>query len=95
VATQEEINSIQENDTWELTELLRGCCAIGLKWVFKQKKDELGAVIKNKAHLVAKGYVQQAGVDFNEVSLRLRGWSPCDWSRLWRRMRAGRSIKWM
>jgi hypothetical protein len=40
---------------------------IGLKWVFKQKKDDSGAVIKNKAHLVAKGYVQQAGVDFNEV----------------------------
>jgi hypothetical protein len=35
--------------------------------VFKQKKDESGAVIKNKARLVAKGYVQQAGVDFDEV----------------------------
>jgi hypothetical protein len=35
--------------------------------VFKQKKDEFGAVIKNKAHLVTKGYVQQADIDFNEV----------------------------
>jgi hypothetical protein len=40
---------------------------IGLKWVFKQKKDEFGAVIKNKAHLVTKGYEQQADIDFNEV----------------------------
>jgi hypothetical protein len=47
--------------------LLRGCRAIGLKWVFKQKKDESGAVIKNKARLIAKGYVQQAGVDFDEI----------------------------
>jgi hypothetical protein len=64
---QEEIDSIQENHTWELTELSRGCRAIRLKWVFKQKKDESGAVIKNKARLVAKGYVQQAGVNFDEV----------------------------
>jgi hypothetical protein len=64
---QEEIDSIQENHTWELTELLRGCRAIGLKWVFKQKKDESGAVIKNKARLIAKGYVQQDGVDFDEI----------------------------
>jgi hypothetical protein len=67
VVMQEEIDSIQENHTWELTELSRGCRAIGLKWVFKQKKDESGAVIKNKARLVAKGYVLQAGVDFDEV----------------------------
>jgi hypothetical protein len=35
--------------------------------VFKQKKDEFGAIIKNKACLVAKGYVQQASIDFDEV----------------------------
>jgi hypothetical protein len=67
MAMQEEIDSIHENHTWELTELLRGYCAIGLKWVFKQKKDESGAVIKNKARLIAKGYVQWAGIDFDEV----------------------------
>jgi hypothetical protein len=66
-AMKEEIDSIQENHTWELAELPRGCRAIGLKWVFKQKKDESGAVIKNKARLVAKEYVQQVGIDFDEV----------------------------
>jgi hypothetical protein len=39
---------------------------IGLKWMFKQN-DESGAVIKNKVRFVAKGYVQQAGIDFDEV----------------------------
>jgi hypothetical protein len=39
---------------------------IGLKWMFKQN-DESGAVIKNKARFVVKGYVQQAGIDFDEV----------------------------
>lgn len=40
---------------------------IGLKWVFKQKKNTAGDIIKHKARLVAKGYVQRAGVDFDEV----------------------------
>jgi hypothetical protein len=47
--------------------LLRGYRTIRLKWVFKQKNDEFGAIIKNKACLVAKGYVQQASIDFDEV----------------------------
>jgi ABC-type uncharacterized transport system substrate-binding protein len=64
---RDEITSIKENRTWELIELPSGHCAIGLRWVFKQKKDESGAVIKYKARLVAKGYVQQVGVDFEEV----------------------------
>lgn len=40
---------------------------IGLKWVYKVKKDSSGAVVKRKARLVATGYVQCQGVDFNEV----------------------------
>ena len=41
--------------------------AIGLKWVFKLKRNEEGEVMKHKARLVAKGYVQKQGVDFEEV----------------------------
>jgi hypothetical protein len=63
---KEEIDSIWENQTRELTEL-PGHRAIGLKWVYKIKNDEAGVVIKYKARLVAKGYVQQASVDFEEV----------------------------
>ena len=40
---------------------------IGLKWVFKLKKDADGKVVKHKARLVAKGYVQRHGIDFEEV----------------------------
>jgi hypothetical protein len=62
-----EITSIKENRAWELTKLPSGHRAIGLRWVFKQKKYESDAMIKYKAWLVVKGYVQQARVDFEEV----------------------------
>ena len=45
----------------------KGHKAIGMKWVFKLKKDPNGNVIKHKARLVAKGYAQVQGVDFEEV----------------------------
>ena len=41
--------------------------SIGLRWVFKLKKNETGTAIKHKARLIAKGYVQQPEVDFDEV----------------------------
>ncbi|KAF0928878.1 hypothetical protein E2562_010736 [Oryza meyeriana var. granulata] len=40
---------------------------IGLKWVFKLKRDEQGAVVKHKARIVAKGYIQQQGIGYDEV----------------------------
>jgi hypothetical protein len=51
----------------DLVNLPRGHKVIGLKWVFKLKHDEHGDIVKHKAGLVAKGYVQQHGVDFEEV----------------------------
>lgn len=59
--------AIVENGTWSLVDLPSGHRPIGLKWVFKLKKDASGAVIHHKARLVAKGYVQRAGVDFEEA----------------------------
>ncbi|KAF0921310.1 hypothetical protein E2562_003111 [Oryza meyeriana var. granulata] len=55
------------NQTWRLVPLPPGHRPIGLKWVYKVKKNAAGEVIKHKARLVAKGYVQQPGVDFDEV----------------------------
>jgi hypothetical protein len=63
----DELQSINENSTWNLTALPAGHRAICLKWVYKVKKDENGRIIKHKARLVAKGYVQRPGVDFEEV----------------------------
>jgi hypothetical protein len=60
----EEMNSIKENETWVLVDPPANCRPIGLKWVFKEKHNN---VVKHKARLVAKGYVQREGVDFEEV----------------------------
>jgi hypothetical protein len=67
MAMLEEMVSIEENKTWTLVDLPKGQRAIGLKWVFKLKRDEHGEVVKYKARLVAKGYVQRQGIDFEEV----------------------------
>jgi hypothetical protein len=66
-AMREEIESVERNNTWELVDLPHGHRPIGLKWVYKLKKNEAGEVIKHKARLVARGFVQQAGIDFDEV----------------------------
>ncbi|GKD37216.1 putative ribonuclease H-like domain-containing protein [Tanacetum coccineum] len=52
---------------WTLVDLPNGKMAIGIKWVYKNKNDERGIVIKNKARLVAQGYTQEEGIDYNEV----------------------------
>lgn len=62
-----EMRSIEKNDTWTLTDLPEGAKAIGVKWVFKTKMNELGEIDKHKARLVAKGYAQEYGVDYSEV----------------------------
>jgi hypothetical protein len=66
-AMNREIESIEKNATWTLTTLPAGHKSIGLKWVYKLKKNSEGEVIKHKARLVAKGYVQKQGIDFEEV----------------------------
>ncbi|OAE29316.1 hypothetical protein AXG93_3102s1430 [Marchantia polymorpha subsp. ruderalis] len=66
-AMEEEMTAIVDNDTWSLVDLSTGHRPIGLKWVYKLKKDASGAVIRHKARLVAKGYVQRAGIDFEEA----------------------------
>lgn len=66
-ACDDEIASIVKNKTWELVELPQGSKAIGLKWVFKVKRNADGSINKFKARLVAKGYIQRHGIDFDEV----------------------------
>lgn len=66
-ACEAEIDSIVRNNTWELVELPEGAKAIGLKWVFKIKRNSDGTTNKHKSRLVAKGYIQRHGVDYEEV----------------------------
>ncbi|GKV36625.1 hypothetical protein SLEP1_g44733 [Rubroshorea leprosula] len=66
-AMDEEIATIERNNSWELTELPKGKKTIGVKWVYKTKLKENGEVDKYKARLVAKGYKQEFGVDYQEV----------------------------
>ncbi|XP_073360551.1 uncharacterized protein [Aegilops tauschii subsp. strangulata] len=66
-AMDEELGSIQDYKTWELVDPPNDHKIIGLKWVYKVKKDAEGNLVKHKARLVAKGYVQEQGVDFEEV----------------------------
>lgn len=53
-----EMETIEKIKTWVLTDLPPGHKAIGLKWVYKLKKDIEGNIVKHKARLVARGYVQ-------------------------------------
>ncbi|GJV11908.1 putative ribonuclease H-like domain-containing protein, partial [Tanacetum coccineum] len=52
---------------WTLVDLPCGKRAIGTKWVYRNKKDERGIMIRNKARLVAQGYTQEEGIDYDEV----------------------------
>lgn len=73
-AMESEIESIEENKTWELVELPENAKVIGVKWVFKTKLNEKGEVDKFKARLVAKGFHQTYGVDFQEVFAPVARW---------------------
>jgi hypothetical protein len=63
----EEMNSIEGNHTWRLIDLPTGHQLIGLKWVYKLKKDARGVIVKHKARSITKCYAQKARFDFNEV----------------------------
>ncbi|GKA55479.1 retrovirus-related pol polyprotein from transposon TNT 1-94, partial [Tanacetum coccineum] len=67
IAMQEELNQLITNDVWELVPQPRNMTIIGTKWVFRNKLDENGVVSQNKARLVAQGYNQQEGIDYDET----------------------------
>ncbi|GJV71094.1 retrovirus-related pol polyprotein from transposon TNT 1-94 [Tanacetum coccineum] len=64
---QEELNQFIANDVWELVPQPKNMTIIGTKWVFRNKLDENGIVSRNKARLVAQGYNQQEGIDYDET----------------------------
>ncbi|GJZ60017.1 putative ribonuclease H-like domain-containing protein [Tanacetum coccineum] len=66
-AMQDELLQFKLQQVWTLVDLPHGKRAIGTKWVYMNKKDERGIVIKNKTRLVAQGYTQEEGIDYDEV----------------------------
>ncbi|GJR99580.1 putative ribonuclease H-like domain-containing protein [Tanacetum coccineum] len=64
---KEELLQFKLQEVWTLVDLPNGKRAIGSKWVFRNKKDERGIMIRNKARLVAQGYTQEEGIDYDEV----------------------------
>ena len=72
-ALQEEMSSMQNNNVWELVDLPPRRKTIGNKWVLKVKRKVDGSIDRFKAHLVAKGYTQQEGIDYEDsFSLMVR-----------------------
>nr|GFB00522.1 retrovirus-related Pol polyprotein from transposon TNT 1-94 [Tanacetum cinerariifolium] len=67
VAMQEELDQFIANDVWELVPQPRNMTIIGTKWVFRNKLDENGIVSQNKARLVAQGYNQQEGINYDKT----------------------------
>ncbi|GJV81434.1 ribonuclease H-like domain-containing protein [Tanacetum coccineum] len=66
-AMQEELLQFKIQKVWILVDLPHGKKAIGTKWVYRNKKDERGVVVRNKARLVAQGHRQEEGIDYDEV----------------------------
>ncbi|GJS51111.1 putative ribonuclease H-like domain-containing protein [Tanacetum coccineum] len=66
-AMQEELLQFKLQQVWTLVDLPHGKRAIDTKWVYRNKKDERGIVIRNKERLVAQGYTQEEGIDYDEV----------------------------
>ncbi|GKB15985.1 putative ribonuclease H-like domain-containing protein [Tanacetum coccineum] len=68
--TRRMTKSVTEHEpkkVWTLVDLPHGKRAIGTKWVYRNKKDDRGIVVRNKARLVAQGYTQEEGIDYDEV----------------------------
>ena len=66
-AMKDELKSLEENNTWKLVTLPPGHKTVSSKWVFAKKTDGNGNLVRYKARLVARGYSQREGIDYEEV----------------------------
>ena len=67
ITTEEELNQFKQSNTWQLVERPLKNQVTGTKWVFKNRLDEHGVIIRNKVRLVAQDYNQKEGIDYNET----------------------------
>jgi hypothetical protein len=63
----EELVNFERNQVWELVDPSPGCKPIGTKWVWMNKEGEKGEVVRNKSRLVAPGFSQKEGIDYEET----------------------------
>ncbi|XP_072062220.1 uncharacterized mitochondrial protein AtMg00820-like [Arachis hypogaea] len=63
---EDELSQFEENEVWTLVPYTNSKKVTGTKWIFKNKLGEDGSIIRNKARLVAQGYNQEEGIDFDE-----------------------------
>jgi len=66
-AMQEELNQFKRSEVWDLVPWPEGINVIGTKWIYKNKYDENGTIVKSKARLVAQGYTQIEDLYFDET----------------------------
>jgi len=64
---KDEMKSMNDNEFWNLVELLEGVKPIGCKWILKTKKDSKDNIERYKARLVAKGFTQKEDIDYKET----------------------------
>ena len=64
---QEELNQFERSEVWELVPRPSNPSVIGTRWVFRNKIDENGIIVINKARLVAQGYNQEEWIDYEET----------------------------
>ncbi len=87
---QEEYNSFMANNTWTLVPLPVGRKSVSCKWVFKVKQGANGEVECYKAKLMARGFTETYGMDYNETFVPVAKFTSIHW-RPWK---TWRSIKW-
>nr|GFC99199.1 integrase, catalytic region, zinc finger, CCHC-type, peptidase aspartic, catalytic [Tanacetum cinerariifolium] len=87
-AIKEELSEFERLEVWKLVPRPDKVMIITLKWIYKVKLDELGGILKNKARLVARGYRQGDGIDFEESfassSTRVKRQRPTSGTNLYR-----------
>jgi hypothetical protein len=66
-AMEDEMRSMSTNQVWKLEEILKGDKTMGCKWVYKIKRDYKGNIDRFKVRLMAKGFTQREGIDYNET----------------------------